>query len=98
MWLRGRRERERKVGRKEGKREQGRREERRRGGGSKVCNSLGMLGVASYSLIYEMVPLSSRYVTDFYIDLTTATKKRISVILSFPDPGHSLPTSATHIS
>ena len=28
-----------------------------RGGGSKVCTSLGMLGVASYSQIYKMVPV-----------------------------------------
>ena len=44
------------VARKEG-RGKGVGEEGRRGGGSKVCTSLGMLGVASYSQIYKMVPV-----------------------------------------
>ena len=50
----------REEGRGKGVREEGRRgvgEEGRRGGGSKVCTSLGMLGVASYSQIYKMVPV-----------------------------------------
>ena len=50
----------REKGRGKGVGEEGRREggkEGRRGGGSKVCTSLGMLGVASYSQIYKMVPV-----------------------------------------
>ena len=58
----------REEGRGKGVREEGRRgegeegrrgggEEGRRGGGSKVCTSLRMLGVASYSQIYKMVPV-----------------------------------------
>ena len=45
----------RREGGKEGNREGGK--EGKRGGGSKVCTSLGMLGVASYLQIYKMVPI-----------------------------------------
>ena len=62
-------------GERKGRGSKGGEKERRRGGGSKVCTSLGMSGVASYSQICKMVPFSSQYVTDCYIDLTMVTEK-----------------------